>query len=45
MRIRVQFGSNSEIYRVPCDKNGKTVIDRGIETYKKSQGTVQPRPI
>ena len=45
MRIRVQFGSNSEIYRVPYDENGKTVIDRAIETYKERQGTVQPRPI
>ena len=40
MRIRVRFGSNSEIYRVPCDENEKTkdVIERAIETYKKCQG-------
>ena len=43
MRIRVRFGSNSEIYRVlrvPCDENEKIkdVIVRAIETYKKCQG-------
>ena len=39
MRIRVLFGSNSEIYRVPCDENEKTVdvIKRAIEAYKKCQ--------
>ena len=32
-----RFGSNSEIYRVPCDENEKTVdvIERAIEIYKK----------
>ena len=40
MRIRVLFGSNSEIYRVPCDENGKTadIIKSAIETYKKCRG-------
>ena len=40
MRIRVLFGSNPEIYRIPCDDNEKTVdvIDRAIETYKKCKG-------
>ena len=40
MRIRVLFGSNSEIYRVPCDENVKTVdvIKRAIQTYKIFKG-------
>ena len=40
MRIRVLFGSNPEIYRIPCDDIEKTVdvIDRAIETYKKCNG-------
>ena len=40
MRIRVLFGSNPEIYQIPCDENEKTVevIDRAIETYKKCKG-------
>ena len=40
MRIRVLFGSNPEIYRIPCDDIEKNVdvIDRAIETYKKCEG-------
>ena len=40
MRIRVLFGSNPEIYRIPCDDNEKTVdvIKRAIQTYKKCKG-------
>ena len=40
MRIRVLFGSNSKIYRVPCDENEKTVdvIKRAIQTYKICEG-------
>ena len=40
MRIRVLFGSNPEIYRIPCDDNEKTVdvIKRAIQTCKICEG-------